>query len=124
MQRLHERCEEDEDRAVTARQAEGLQEPSALLAGAISDVTECFGEKRWRRGAEIAAAAAEKIKVVVKPYRQAAMAAAAGGEAGLAVTTRKLEAVRWLRRVSRHVNRIASHLAEIYVEEPPPGSQQ
>lgn len=119
MQRLHERCEEDEDRAVTARRTEGLQECSTLLADAISDLVECFGHTHWRRGADIAAAAAEKIRKKVKPYRRSVMAAAAAGEIGSNVTTRRLEAVRWLRRVSRHVSRIALHLADVFVEESP-----
>lgn len=120
MQRLHERCEEDEDRAVTARETAGLKKCSETLAAAVSDVMECFGSSLWRKGAETASAAAESIRREVKPYRRSVMAAAAAGEIDLSATTRRLEAVRWLRRVSRHVNRIASHLADVFIEEPPP----
>ena len=119
MHRLHERCEEDEDRAVTARQTKGLKESSTLLASAISEVIECFGRKNWRGGRKVAAYAADEIKSVVKPYRESVMASVAAGEIDMTVSTRRLEAVRWLRRVSRHVSRIAEHLTEVFTEEAP-----
>ena len=88
-----------------------------LAQGACTD--SAVNRSRFQ-GADFAAEAAESIRKEVKPYRRAVMAAAAAGEIDLNVTTRRLEAVRWLRRVSRHVNRIATHLADVFVEEPPP----
>jgi phosphate:Na+ symporter len=115
MRRAHERCEENEDRAFTARRAPGLGEYCALLVATINTVIECYGEKRWNRAAEEAKKTADAIHHQVRAIRKESMASLARNEIGMAEMTRRLEAIRWLRRVSKHISRITEHLERVFV---------
>jgi phosphate:Na+ symporter len=115
MRRAHERCEEDEDRAFTARRTPGLEEYCTLLVETINTIIECYGEKRWNRAAEEAKKTADAIHRQVRAIRKESMARLARNEIGMAEMTRRLEAIRWLRRVSKHISRITEHLVRVFV---------
>lgn len=109
LQRLHERCEEDEDRAVTARDTPELSEECSLLTRTIKEIIQDIGDNSWHHAYEIAAEAAKTIHKKVRPYRAEVMSRVASGELSVNRGTSNLEAIRWLRRVSRHVTRITLH---------------
>jgi phosphate:Na+ symporter len=115
MRRAHERCEEDEDRAFTARRFSGLGEHCTLLVETINTIIACYGEKRWNRAAEEARKTADTIHRQVRAIRKESMASLARNEIGMAEMTRRLEAIRWLRRVSKHISRITEHLERVFV---------
>jgi phosphate:Na+ symporter len=110
LQRLHERCEEDEDRAVTARDTPELAEECSLLISCVRSVVADIEDNDWLEAADKASGAASKIHLKVRPYRRSVMAGIASGTYDVYLGTGKLEAVRWLRRVSRHVARITEHV--------------
>ncbi len=110
LRRLHERCEEEEDRAMTARATEELAEECALLISTIRDIVVHIENNEWLRAAEKAGETSSKIHTKVRPYRKAVMERIASGVYDVNVGTNKLEAIRWLRRVSKHIARITEHV--------------
>ena len=110
LQRLHERCEEDEERAVTARDTEELAEECSLLINCIRSIVDDIEVNNWLEAAGKAKDTAAKIHVKVRPYRRSVIAGIANGTYDVYAGTGKLEAIRWLRRVSRHVERITEHV--------------
>ena len=75
------------------------------------DVVEADIEKNnWLQAASKAKDSAEKIHVKVRPYRQTVMAGIASGAFDADLGRNKLEAIRWLRRVSKHIARITEHV--------------
>jgi len=109
LQRLHERCEEDEDRAVTARYTTELAGECRLLTTAIKEIIVDIENNNWAHAYEIADSAGSAIHKKVKPFRADVMSRVASGELDVGRGTSNLEAIRWLRRVSRHVTRITQH---------------
>jgi phosphate:Na+ symporter len=110
LQRVHERCEEDEDRAVTVKGADELATEHQLLVETMNAVL-CFVEvNRWDQAAHDANQTAGVIHKIVRPYRERAMAQVGSGQIDVATGTARLEAIRWLRRVSKHINRICYHM--------------
>lgn len=73
MQRLHERCEEDEDRAVTAREALELSEIRSLLVTTINEAIDKIKENRWIEADNCADKTATQILEQVEPYRETIM---------------------------------------------------
>lgn len=109
LQRLHERCEEDEDRAVTARDTPELQPECILLTGAIKEIISYIEKDDWYNAHEVAQNAGSLIHKKVRPFRASVMRRVAVGEINPDKGTSNLEAIRWLRRVSRHITRITQH---------------
>lgn len=109
LQRLHERCEEDEDRAVTARDTGELREECEILKNTIIAILPLVQENKWSQAAVLTKEASKKIHTKVRPFREEVMTKIARGEIDVNLGTSYLEAVRWLRRVGRHVQRICEH---------------
>ena len=110
LQRGHERCEEDEDRAVTVQGTDELAREHQLLVGTIYSVLGYVEANRWDQACHDANQTAGVIHKIVRPYREAAMAQVGCGQIDVAAGTARLEAIRWLRRVSKHINRICYHM--------------
>ena len=110
LQRLHERCEEDEERAITARDTEELTEECSLLINSIRSIVDDVEGNNWLKASEKANDTAAKIHVKVRPYRRNVIAGIANGTYDVYAGTGKLEAIRWLRRVSKHIARITEHV--------------
>ena len=109
LQRLHERCEEDEDRAITARATPELVSECKLLTSTIDSILADIEIDDWFSASEKSRKTAEIIHAKVSPFRAEVMAKIARGELDANLGTSNLEAIRWLRRVSRHIARIAQH---------------
>ncbi len=112
LQRLHERCDEEEDRAVNAAKLPELEVLVNDLKSTIYMIMQMLEEKQWNKAAEAANTLSRKIHKNVKPYRHQVAEAMARGEVDVVAGTERLEAIRWLRRVSRHMAHIASHLSD------------
>jgi phosphate:Na+ symporter len=115
MQRLHERCEEEEDRAITARETEELREECALLIQSITEILSLVDGNKWVQAAKLAKETSKKIHAKVRPFRASVMSRVARGEIYVNKATNYLEAIRWLRRVSRHVQRICEHVEKSFL---------
>ena len=112
MQRLHERCEEEGDRVFTARRTVELVDECQLIVDTIHSIISDMKKNRWSVASRHAQDTADELHRVATPYRATVMAAIGSGEITLAEGTSQLEAIRWLRRVSKHIARITQHLSQ------------
>ena len=110
LQRLHERCEEEQDRLRTAATSVSLAGERQQLLTALQELPALASEGQWLRAHAVASACAQALHGRVGPYRQDVLAAVARGELDLDAGTARLEAIRWLRRVSQHLERACHHL--------------
>ena len=109
MQRLHERCEEDEDRAMTVKERGDLSQYSAMLTDTMAAVAEDMNAHRWHEAAKRSKETAKRIHEYVNPYRDTVTDRIARGELDVAEGTGALGAIRWMERVSWHIARITRH---------------
>jgi phosphate:Na+ symporter len=112
IQRLHERCEEEEDRAITARDSLELSEYSQALVETINGIFNDIETKSWTEATQRAAKTAAYIHDQVEPLREVIMAKIARDEIDVPEGTVRLEAIRWLKRVSKHIARVMQHYSE------------
>ncbi len=109
LQRLHERCEEDEDRAMTVTGRAGLLSERDLLVETVKKVTSSIIDSNWPKAAADSQHTSSQLHKRVKPYRSEVMSSIASGEIDVNTGTQRLEAIRWLRRVGKHIARITMH---------------
>lgn len=112
LQRIHERCEEDEDRAHTVQKTPDLAVEYQVLTDSIAGEIAALQKNRWDQAAHTAAIAAKQIHQKVHPYRDLTIAQIAKGDIDVVQGTARLEAIRWLRRVSKHIARITQHMQQ------------
>ena len=112
LQRIHERCEEDEDRAKTAQATIELEKEKSLLINSIEKIMELLCSDRWQAAADRAHETSRQIHQKVGPYRTTTINQVAVGEIDVLTSTERLEAIRWLRRVSKHIRRITYHMGQ------------
>lgn len=112
IQRLHERFGEEEDRALTAKSCKPLLEVKELLTHTIETLLEHLNNQEWKAAAQCAEETAYEITQQAEPLREAIMDKIASGELNIPESTNQLEAVRWVRRVSRHLSRISHHYSQ------------
>jgi len=111
MQRLHERCEEDEYRAVIARNAKELEETRIMLLSGIDMLLEGIENQNWTTAVKETRKLLEEIEESYGPYRHMIVQRVGRGELDVQQATRLLEARRWMLRVSRHIAQINKHFA-------------
>lgn len=117
LQRLHERCEEELDRAVTARETEILQDAGANLARGCREILSLLEHEQWRDAMELAASVSKEAHRLVDPYRRTVVSMVADGTLNAAEGTARLQAIRWLHRVGKHVHRLVYHYAEAMTQQ-------
>jgi phosphate:Na+ symporter len=110
LQRLHERCEEEPERASTVRRTASLQPERQHLLEALQALEPLVETNQWSLAALRSQATGRRLHRRVKPFRQSVMAEVASGGVDVDQGTQRLEAIRWLRRVSQHLRRISGHL--------------
>jgi phosphate:Na+ symporter len=110
LQRVHERCEEDEDRAITVQTTLDLTTERQALTETIQTTLELVQANQWGQATRGANQVVGVIHKKVRPYREATMALVGRGQIDVAAGTGRLEAMRWLRRVSKHIDRICYHM--------------
>ncbi len=112
MQRLHERCEEEEDRASTARDTSELASYVQNLVESINAIFNDIETRNWTEATQRSARTAAAIHDQVSNLRETTLAKIARDEIDVSQGTGRLEAIRWLNRVSKHVARIMQHYGE------------
>ncbi len=112
LQRLHERCEEEEDRAVTARSCRELTEIYTILSHTLPPIEQSIDKEQWHESEVRAQHCQAEIDKLAETYRASVASAIAEGSLSVPEGTRRLEAIRWMRRVSHHISRINHHLKE------------
>lgn len=109
LQRLHERCEEEEERAVTARKTPELAEYRNLLITTIHKIMEDLEQYRPGKAAHRAEKTSNTISQQAENLRETLMNKVASGALDIPEATEYFQAIRWLRRVGSHVARITYH---------------
>ena len=116
MQRLHERCEEEQDRAITARESVELETIFNTLKAGLTIIIHHIESNEWSIAKEHSLEVTEFISSHAEPLRDNIMSRIATGSIDVPLATDQLEAIRWLRRVSKHINRITNHLAQTSID--------
>jgi phosphate:Na+ symporter len=111
LQRLHERCEEEQDRLRTAATSASLAAERHQLLATLEQLPSLVAQGLWLEAAALASTCAAGLDRRVNPYRQEVLAAVASGQLDVDAGTARLEAIRWLGRVSQHLERACNHLA-------------
>jgi len=109
MQRLHERCEEEEKRAITLRNTKHFTKERDTIILAINSVIEAMKSQQWHKMLKYSNRARATLHKYLKPHRKIIIKQIARGEIDVQEGTDYLEAVRWLKRVSLHISRISYH---------------
>ncbi|WP_019616772.1 Na/Pi cotransporter family protein [Psychromonas ossibalaenae] len=109
MQRLHERCEEEEDRAITLRDTQQFVNEKDIMILGIKSMMEAMEANNLKAMLEHADITREQLHKQLKPYRTMIVEQIARGELDIIIGTDYLEGIRWLKRVSWHLIRISFH---------------
>ena len=111
MQRLHERCEEDINRAVAAKQTFELEPYVELVSQTIKQIISDIENNCWNEAEDHAKEVASVMSKDASEIRKQILTKVGTGEISVLAGTTCLEGIRWLRRVSAHVLRIIHHQA-------------
>lgn len=112
LQRLHERCEEEEERAITVKESELFANERRLMTDAIARMVTSLNAKEWRATSRCALETRAELTKHLRPYRERVMQQIARGEIDVPQGTAYLEGVRWLQRVNWHLCRITRHFED------------
>lgn len=110
LQRLHERCEEEEDRAISARSTKDFNDMVKILSQSISDIIHYSKTRQWLKAKQSSKKAVLFIHKQTLHYRKKTASLIASDEIDVPEGSDRLEAIRWLKRVSIHINRINHHI--------------
>ncbi|MCW8886088.1 MAG: Na/Pi symporter [Motiliproteus sp.] len=110
LQRLHERFEEEEDRAITIRSTESLQQFHHYLSSELPAIFQDARNRSWMDAYIRANRGHQQLESDASRYREQVADAMARGLIEVPEGTDQLEAIRWSRRVSQHISRTCYHL--------------
>lgn len=110
LQRLHERCEEEEDRAVCAKNIEQLQSVVKQLDTIIIETLSVQETNKWSDVVKSSEELTHNIEQIKQNFREEIANQIASGDLDVPGGSDKLEAIRWLYRVSIHIYRINYYL--------------
>ena len=110
LQRLHERCDKEESRVLTARATSELADECTRMCDSISQNLHDVENQQLDAAIQCTEDLQQRIQNERPPYRASIMEQIATGELDVPEGTRRLEAIRWLDRVSHHLARIIQHL--------------
>lgn len=111
LQRLHERCDKEESRVLTARATKELSDECARMCDCISQILGDIDSPQLDASMQCTTSLQQYLQDERTPYRAMIMEQIASGELDVPEGTRRLEAIRWLDRVSHHLVRIIQHLS-------------
>jgi len=109
-QRLHERCEEEEYRAILVQQSPDFNTEAKHLITTNNDIIDAITSKRFSDAKKVAKTNEQNIRKSMIPYRDLIAEKMANDEFTIPSGTKKLESARWLIRVTHHISRITYHM--------------
>lgn len=109
MQRLHERCEEDEDRAITLKEGKHFSKERDIIILGVKSIIEDMSSKQWYKMFKHSRKTKSSLYKHLKTSREMIVTKIARGEIDVQEGTDYLESIRWLKRVSWHLSRISFH---------------
>ncbi|MBT8135215.1 MAG: Na/Pi symporter, partial [Gammaproteobacteria bacterium] len=113
MQRLYERCEEDEDRAIAVMRTPELNDYMNIVITGVRQIIDDIENNNWQEAAERATEFTSIISKEARNIRQLVMNNVAQGKINVPTGTESLEGIRWLRRVSAHILKIVHYQAKV-----------
>lgn len=116
MQRIYDRCSEDAYRAKIVQDSLELERIHHLLTGNNAKIISALSEKRIAKAKKYAQTSEKQINDFLPTYRDRVTNEMAQDKITMQTGTGKLEAIRWLVRVSHHISRIMEHLQEAFIE--------
>ena len=111
IQRLHDRCYEDEDKITDLKYIKDTELDRKKVASIFIAVVKDLENKDWLAAAERTNNLAANMTNRVKELRHNIMAQVANNHISVARGNASLDAVRWLDRISGHVARLSHYLA-------------
>tara|TARA_R110000824_G_scaffold52692_4_gene146122 strand:- start:52238 stop:53827 length:1590 start_codon:yes stop_codon:yes gene_type:complete len=118
LHRLLERCEEDDNRAMTASNSAVLSRQHDLLLSAVQDLITLLKKRDWVSASEIALKSYQLIHAEIEDQRISIIKSTASGSVSVPETTALMQALRWMDRVSWHLSRISHHFKKSFTLEP------
>jgi len=112
LQRLHERCEEEEYRAIVARESDELKDVTSQSLNSVNKTLECLEMDHWNEAAICSNNSYVQIREQRPVLREDIVKMLATDKLNVPSATEKLEAIRWLNRVNKHISRITQHYHE------------
>ncbi|UPT76619.1 Na/Pi symporter [Sulfurovum sp. XGS-02] len=109
-QRLHERCEEEEYRAILVQQSPDLYTEDQKLISVNNEVIDALSSKRFSDAKKIARTNEKQIGKSMLTYRNLIAEKMANDEITIPSGRKKLESARWMTRVTHHISRITYHM--------------
>ncbi len=110
LQRLVERCIEEPERARSLVADVELGRQAARVSDVLQRINIALAAGDDNAAEQIASANAAYMRKHADRLRNAVMAEVAAGSIDVPTGTRRLEGIRWLRRVAYHVWRVSVHL--------------
>ena len=110
LQRLHKRCTENE-RTQTILEYRELEIDRRKILISNKEIIQEIENKNWREVNKLASEFNQKIEGQMSPLRKTIMKDVATKKIDSSLANDYLEAVRWLDRVSDHIDRIAYYLS-------------
>jgi phosphate:Na+ symporter len=110
LQRLHERCDEEEDRIICAIRIEQLKNIIKHLYTNILDTILAQETNNWNKVVESSKELNIEIEKIYQSFREEVANQIASGNTNVAEGSDKLEAIRWLHRVVIHIYRINNYI--------------
>lgn len=109
-QRLHERCEEEEYRAILVQKSPDFKTEAIYLITANNEIIEAITSKRFSDAKKIARISEKYIGKTMLSYRNLIAEKMANDEITIPLGRKKLESARWMTRVTHHIFRIVYHM--------------
>jgi phosphate:Na+ symporter len=115
LQRLHERCEEESDRAEASKQFSALSAVSQRLENDLQTLRDHWQNAQWEQAIELSRTLYHHIRQQSEGYRHRMVQQMGQGTLSAEQCRDSLEAVRWMERVSKHLYRISYHLQKLWL---------
>lgn len=122
MNRLYHRCDEDKERAVTAANSTELEPYLNLMVNSTGQILELTKEGLWEKAAILANQTADEIHIFTQDYRQKIVENIGRHHLDMIEGTKQLEAIRWLRRVSKHIAKMTQYFSRCSDINPKPNN--
>ncbi|MEA3404673.1 MAG: Na/Pi symporter [Pseudomonadota bacterium] len=113
LQRLHERCEEEADRAEASKKFPTLSKASHRLTEDLKSLDQSIHNNKWTLAVNQSRDLHHFIHQDAESYRHRMVQRMGRGEIEADQCWDALEAIRWMERVSKHLYRISYHLQKM-----------
>ena len=113
-QRLLDRCDDEFDRIATVREISKLSDARDLLLESITAAARALETHEWASASKKTSAVETAIEEMASPFRDAIVAGMARGDVEGPEGAEMMHALRWARRVSKHIASITEHLKRAY----------